>query len=163
MIGNLSKFVEYIYEKNIQNKSKLSRNTNPKRILMNIHNWLHNTNFLFFFKHRDALIVPLIDCLTSFFSGFVIFTVLGAMAKAKGVEVADVATGGINVYSIVYLFKFPTQILRPQEQVFFLLQIRWYHIWPKTGLVLETVRLANVDEYRPTKCSMLVYIYTEYA
>lgn len=63
--------------------------------------------------------MPLIDCLTSFFSGFVIFTVLGAMAKAKGVEVADVATGGINVYSIVYLFKFPTQILRPQEQFFF--------------------------------------------
>lgn len=62
--------------------------------------------------------MPLIDCLTSFFSGFVIFTVLGAMAKAKGVEVADVATGGINVYSIVYLFIFPTQILRPQEQFF---------------------------------------------
>ena len=61
--------------------------------------------FKFFLKHRDALIVPLIDWLTSFFSGFVIFTVLGAMAKAKGVEVADVATGGINVYSKVYLFE----------------------------------------------------------
>ncbi|XP_078339174.1 sodium- and chloride-dependent glycine transporter 1-like isoform X3 [Crassostrea virginica] len=51
---------------------------------------------------RDALIVPLIDCLTSFFSGFVIFTVLGAMAKAKGVEVADVATGGTGLAFIVY-------------------------------------------------------------
>lgn len=51
---------------------------------------------------RDALIVPLIDCLTSFFSGFVIFTVLGAMAKAKGVEVADVAQGGTGLAFIVY-------------------------------------------------------------
>ncbi|XP_064611059.1 sodium- and chloride-dependent glycine transporter 1-like isoform X2 [Liolophura sinensis] len=51
---------------------------------------------------RDALIVPLIDCLTSFFSGFVIFTVLGFMAHAKGAKVEDVAADGPGLAFVAY-------------------------------------------------------------
>lgn len=43
---------------------------------------------------RDALIVPIVDCLTSFFAGFVIFAVLGFMANQKGTTVEEVARGG---------------------------------------------------------------------
>ena len=44
---------------------------------------------------RDSLIVPIINCGTSIYAGFVIFSVLGYMAKIKGVDVADVAAQGM--------------------------------------------------------------------
>lgn len=40
---------------------------------------------------RDAIVTSLVNCLTSFVSGFVIFTVLGYMAEMRKVEVEDVA------------------------------------------------------------------------
>lgn len=43
---------------------------------------------------RDSVMVPLINCLTSFYAGFVIFASLGFMAHNKGVPVPDVAAGG---------------------------------------------------------------------
>ena len=43
---------------------------------------------------RDSLLVPAINCLTSFYAGFVIFASLGFMAHQKGVSVKDVAAGG---------------------------------------------------------------------
>lgn len=46
---------------------------------------------LFFFLARDAIVTSLVNCLTSFVSGFVIFTVLGYMAEMRKVEVEDVA------------------------------------------------------------------------
>uniref|UniRef100_A0A674MI44 Transporter n=1 Tax=Takifugu rubripes TaxID=31033 RepID=A0A674MI44_TAKRU len=41
--------------------------------------------------YRDAIVTSLVNCLTSFVSGFVIFTVLGYMAEMRKVEVEDVA------------------------------------------------------------------------
>ena len=43
---------------------------------------------------RDSLLVPAINCLTSFYAGFVIFASLGFMAHQKGVSVDQVAAGG---------------------------------------------------------------------
>lgn len=48
--------------------------------------------------YRDALIVPLVVGLTSLYSGFAIFTVLGFMATMKGVAIDKVAAeGGHNL------------------------------------------------------------------
>lgn len=44
--------------------------------------------------YRDAVLVPIINCLTSFYAGFVIFSVLGFMATQKGVTIDEVADGG---------------------------------------------------------------------
>ncbi|XP_053222520.1 sodium-dependent serotonin transporter [Podarcis raffonei] len=41
--------------------------------------------------YQDALVTSTVNCLTSFVSGFVIFTVLGYMAEMRNQEVADVA------------------------------------------------------------------------
>ena len=43
---------------------------------------------------RDSILVPIINCVTSVFAGFAIFSVLGYMAQQKGVDVKDVATSG---------------------------------------------------------------------
>uniref|UniRef100_A0A8C0IFU7 Solute carrier family 6 member 4 n=1 Tax=Bubo bubo TaxID=30461 RepID=A0A8C0IFU7_BUBBB len=49
------------------------------------YNHFHNNCY------RDALVTSVVNCLTSFLSGFVIFTVLGYMAEMRDVEVEDVA------------------------------------------------------------------------
>ena len=43
---------------------------------------------------RDALIIPAVNCGTSFYAGFVIFSILGFMAKDAGLTVEEVVTSG---------------------------------------------------------------------
>ncbi|CAC5406551.1 unnamed protein product [Mytilus coruscus] len=51
---------------------------------------------------RDALMIPLINCLTSFYAGFVTFSILGFMAHKKNTTVDKVAAGGPGLAFIVY-------------------------------------------------------------
>jgi solute carrier family 6 amino acid transporter-like protein 5/7/9/14 len=50
--------------------------------------------YLLCLVYREALLVPVVNCLTSIFAGFVVFTVLGHIAHEKGVSVANVTQGG---------------------------------------------------------------------
>lgn len=43
---------------------------------------------------RDALFVPVLNCATSFFAGFVVFSVLGFMAHKTGTSVDSVTAAG---------------------------------------------------------------------
>merc|ERR1719270_1852620 len=51
---------------------------------------------------RDAVIVGMGNCLTSFFAGFVIFGIIGYMAHELGVKVEDVAAQGAGLAFIAY-------------------------------------------------------------
>jgi solute carrier family 6 amino acid transporter-like protein 5/7/9/14 len=51
---------------------------------------------------RDAIMVPIINCATSFYGGFAIFSVLGYMALQKGVDVSDVAASGPGLVFVAY-------------------------------------------------------------
>uniref|UniRef100_A0A671W5W1 Transporter n=1 Tax=Sparus aurata TaxID=8175 RepID=A0A671W5W1_SPAAU len=52
--------------------------------------------------YRDALLTSTVNCVTSFFSGFAIFSVLGYMAYKHGVNIEDVATEGAGLVFIIY-------------------------------------------------------------
>ena len=52
--------------------------------------------------HRDALLVSFINCGTSVFAGFAVFSVLGFMAHQTGQDVADVVTSGSGLAFIAY-------------------------------------------------------------
>merc|ERR1711936_866519 len=51
---------------------------------------------------RDALLVGMGNCITSFFAGFVIFGIIGYMAHELGVPVGEVAAQGAGLAFIAY-------------------------------------------------------------
>ena len=57
---------------------------------------MHSSSLLCSFCNccRDAVIVIAVNCLTSLYAGFVVFSVLGYMADQQGLSVADVAQSG---------------------------------------------------------------------
>ena len=44
--------------------------------------------------YRDALVVPVINCGTSIFAGFVVFSILGFMAHETGQDISKVVGQG---------------------------------------------------------------------
>uniref|UniRef100_A0AAY4BIA7 Transporter n=1 Tax=Denticeps clupeoides TaxID=299321 RepID=A0AAY4BIA7_9TELE len=97
--------------------------------------------------YRDAIVTSLVNCLTSFVSGFVIFTVLGYMAQKRGVNVEDVARDkGPSLLFITY----PEAIANMMGSTFF--AIIFFMMMITLGLDstfggLEAIITAVMDEY----------------
>ncbi|PVD39048.1 hypothetical protein C0Q70_01675 [Pomacea canaliculata] len=72
---------------------------------------------------RDSLMVPIINCMTSFYAGFVVFSVLGYMAKIRGVGVGDVTKGGPGLAFVVYPEALSQMPISPLWAVLFFLMI----------------------------------------
>ncbi|XP_052831093.1 sodium- and chloride-dependent glycine transporter 2 [Octopus bimaculoides] len=96
---------------------------------------------------RDSILVPLVDCFTSFFSGFVIFTVLGFMSKVKGVDVDTVVKGGPGLAFIAYpeaITKMPSPTV--WAILFFLMMITIG--FSSQFSLVETVMSSLMDEWQ---------------
>ncbi|XP_071149159.1 sodium- and chloride-dependent glycine transporter 1-like [Mytilus edulis] len=52
--------------------------------------------------YGDALLIAVMDLVTSIIAGFVIFTSFGALAKKTGLEVSEVARGGYGLAFVAY-------------------------------------------------------------
>ena len=64
--------------------NKLELSVVSRRVSCNCLSWLC----------RDVLIVAVLNCATSIFAGFVIFSVIGFMSVSTGVPVEKVVTSG---------------------------------------------------------------------
>ncbi|XP_042855526.1 sodium-dependent noradrenaline transporter-like [Penaeus japonicus] len=72
---------------------------------------------------RDAVIVPLMNCSASLLAGFVVFSVLGFMAKRAGVSVEEVAVAGPSLVFIIYPEALSLMPIAPFWSVLFFLTL----------------------------------------
>ncbi|XP_029817059.1 sodium-dependent serotonin transporter [Manacus vitellinus] len=97
--------------------------------------------------YRDALITSAVNCLTSFLSGFVIFTVLGYMAEMRDVEVEDVARDkGPSLLFITYPEAIANMVGSTFFAIIFFLMVITLGLDSTFG-GLEAVITAVMDEY----------------
>lgn len=95
---------------------------------------------------RDTFMVPIINCLTSFYAGFVIFASLGFMAHQKGVSVADVAAGGPGLAFIAYPEALAQMPASPVWAVLFFLMMMMLGFSSEFSIV-ETVLTGVLDDF----------------
>ncbi|XP_059157975.1 sodium- and chloride-dependent neutral and basic amino acid transporter B(0+)-like isoform X2 [Physella acuta] len=95
---------------------------------------------------RDSIMVPIINCLTSFYAGFAIFSILGYMAETTGVAVENVTTDGQGLIFVAYPEAL-SQLPVPQLwSVFFFLMLICLGLGTQFPSV-ETVLTALQDEF----------------
>lgn len=96
--------------------------------------------------YGDALLISIMDVVTSIIAGFVIFTTFGGMAKEIGVDVQDVAKGGYGLAFVAY----PEALSNlPPAQLW---SVLFFFMLFTLGLdsefaLLETVMTCIQDEY----------------
>ncbi|XP_064603734.1 sodium- and chloride-dependent glycine transporter 1-like [Liolophura sinensis] len=97
--------------------------------------------------YRDSLIVSLINCGTSIFAGFVIFSVLGFMAHEKGLDVKDVVDEGPGLAFIVYPEALARMPVSPMWAIFFFIMMATLGFGSQFSMV-ESVLTAFIDEFK---------------
>ncbi|OTF83608.1 Sodium:neurotransmitter symporter-like protein, partial [Euroglyphus maynei] len=96
--------------------------------------------------HRDALVTSAINSATSFLAGFVIFSVLGYMAKRLDVDIRDIAAEGPGLVFIVYPEAISTMPAGPIWAVIFFLMLLTLGLDSSFG-GSEAIITAISDEY----------------
>lgn len=77
-----------------------------------------------FLLYRDSIFVPILNCSTSIFAGFVVFSVLGFMSYKTGLPVSSVATGGKSLVLMIFLEVLTIDLIIFQDQDWLSLRIR---------------------------------------
>ncbi|KAL8587502.1 hypothetical protein ACOMHN_000908 [Nucella lapillus] len=109
-------------------------------IAMSSYNNFHNNVI------RDAFLVPIINCLTSFFSGFVVFCTLGSMAHSKNTTVDQVTAQGPGLVFVVYPEALSQMPISPLWAVLFFFMVCILGFSTQFS-ACETVMTSIIDQY----------------
>ncbi|VDI73220.1 solute carrier family 6 (neurotransmitter transporter, amino acid) member 5/7/9/14 [Mytilus galloprovincialis] len=109
-------------------------------ITMASYNNFHNN------AYRDAMLVPIINCGTSIFAGFVIFSVLGFMAHTAGTTVDEVVKQGPGLTFVAYPEAVAKLPISPLWAVLFFLMLYTIGLDSQFGM-FETCISSFIDEY----------------
>uniref|UniRef100_F7BDK0 Transporter n=2 Tax=Ornithorhynchus anatinus TaxID=9258 RepID=F7BDK0_ORNAN len=97
--------------------------------------------------YRDAIITTSVNSLTSFFSGFVIFSFLGYMSQKHNVPIGDVAKDGPGLIFIIYPEAIATLPLSSAWAVIFFIMLLTLGIDSAMG-GMESVITGLIDEFK---------------
>ncbi|XP_052080733.1 sodium- and chloride-dependent glycine transporter 1-like [Mytilus californianus] len=109
---------------------------------------------------RDSLLIPVINCLTSFYAGFVIFSVLGFMAHKKNTSVDQVVDEGPGLAFVVYPEALAQMPISPLWAVLFFIMMMTLG-FSSLFSITETVITGLVDQMGDfvEKSSRRLYIF----
>ncbi|CAH1778090.1 unnamed protein product [Owenia fusiformis] len=96
--------------------------------------------------YRDAVIVALINCGTSVFAGFVIFSVIGFMSHSLCVPVEDVAASGPGLAFVAYPAGIAMMPIAPLWSCLFFLMLFTLGLDSQFAM-METIITAATDEF----------------
>ncbi|BFZ24285.1 hypothetical protein BsWGS_27324 [Bradybaena similaris] len=96
--------------------------------------------------YRDAMLVPLINCGTSFFAGFVIFSVLGFMAHEVNTSVDKIVSQGPGLTFVAYPEALAKMPVSPLWSVLFFFMLFTIGLDSQFGM-FETILSGIIDEF----------------
>ncbi|XP_048460905.1 sodium- and chloride-dependent neutral and basic amino acid transporter B(0+)-like [Rhincodon typus] len=109
-------------------------------VALSSYNKFHNNCY------RDTIVVCVVNCATSVFAGFVIFSILGHMAHVQDKPVSEVAQSGFGLVFIAYLEALAQLPWAPLWSVLFFFMLFTLGLDTQFG-ALETIITALLDQF----------------